>query len=147
VTRHIVGADRPRDVELPEVVPCRDVTVRTVHDCIPIADPTRSVTGGCADVFEVAAWIATQQIPIEAVAPDLLHRATGQHVGHPGVVGGVMVDGLSEWDRLIRSRHAEQRRKPGLPLILADLPVHLYRSLVGEHEDFCFWNHCDSLST
>jgi hypothetical protein len=49
-----------------------------------------------------------------------------------------MVDGPSEWDRLIRARHVEQRGKLGLPLILADLPVHLHRSLVSEYEDFCF---------
>ena len=72
----------------------------TVHDCVPIADPACSVTCCSADAFEVAAWIAAQQIPIEAVAPDLLHRATGQHVGHPGVVGG---------DSLSIRRRAESR--------------------------------------
>ena len=71
-----------------------------------------------ADVpFEVDAWLVAEQISIEVVAPSFLDGATGQHVRHPGVVGGVMVDGLSQWDRLIRARHIEQRRKLGLPLI------------------------------
>ena len=52
-----------------------------------------------------------------------------------------MVDGLPKRDWLIRTGHLEQRWEHAVPLIFADLPVHLYRRLVGQHENFCLWNH------
>ena len=56
-----------------------------------------------------------------------------------------MVDGLPKWNWLIRAGHLEQRWELAVPLIFADLSVHLHRRLVGQHEDFCFWNHSASL--
>lgn len=79
--RHVVGSDRARNVELPEVIPDRSIAVGTVHNRVTIGDLPCGVAGRSRDAFEIAPWVTAEQIAIEAVAPYFIHRPTGRMSG------------------------------------------------------------------
>ena len=126
------------EVDLPEVLPHRVVAEGQVRHGVQIRHRRRRRTGPVHDGLEVRHGVLPQEVPVELVPARLLHGPPGQHVGHPGVVVGVVVDQGPQRSRLRPAAGGERGRQHDVPLPGADPGHHAGQGPIGQHEDLGF---------
>ena len=134
----VVGPQGPELVDLPEVLAHRVVAEGQVGDGVEVRHGGGRGAGTLDDRIEVRHRIVSQEIAVELVRPRLLHGQSGQHVGHPGVVVGVVVDQRAQWRGLGPAPGGEGARQDHVPLVGRDLGDHAGQGPVGQHEGLGF---------
>src|ERR1035438_5154503 len=107
----VVRAKRTELVDLPKVVAGRGVGEGAVHDPVEVLTLKRCRTRPLDDRGERAVRVAAKQVSHELLRTGLLHRAPGEHVGHPRVVVRVVVDDLPQRGGVIHASRAKALRQ------------------------------------
>ena len=139
--RNVVRAQRTKIVDLPEVLPGREISKRAVHGSIQIGKRLSSGAGLIDQDREVPFRVRTKQVTLECIITHLLHRAPGEHVWHPGVVVGVIVDNLAQSRSTVRDTGQEALGHDHRPLVLPNPADDALERPVGEDEHFVFLHH------